>query len=459
MKNMNKKGSHGALALLSFLFIASMALSSCGSGTAPSASSGAAMVAVLLTDGPTEEFSEVRVTISGIELLSGASRAVLRQNALSLDLLDLGNEEALVALSGVPAGRYEKVRLRVTDVQLFDLDGKPVTEPPVKLTGNGKFDLELRGPVTVRPGETMTVRLDFDAKKCLKLDKNSNMYVFRPVIFAEAETAVAPQEKFVRVTGTAWNIDGANGTFELRLEEGAAAGGATVLVDASGGSAFFAEFYYGSQAAFGDLREGGEVTVIGTMTADSQARIEAAVVEIGTFRKLTGTVISGLDPVSGQFGFLPDSGQNVADVLHIVIVQTGTGIYSGEGEALGAAALAEGTRVEVDGFLIRVDIGPNIINAAFISVETGASEEQALSGTLSAASMSAGVSDGSATAPCVSYAGEMDVLLITSNGQMASTEYVGIGELEAGEEADLYGAYDAQAGCFVARWLVVQREQ
>lgn len=459
MKNMKERGSQGALALLSFLFILSMALSSCGSGTAPSSSSGTGMVAVLLTDGPTDEFSEVRVTITGIELLSGASHVFVRQKALSMNLLDLSNEEALVALSGVPAGKYEKIRLRVSGVQLFDHDGKLITKLPVKLTGNGKFDLNLRGPIIVKPGETMTIRLDFDARKCLKLDKNKKMYHFRPVIFVDAEPAPEAQEKFVRVTGAASNIDVDNGTFELSLEGDATAGGTTVLVDASGDAALFSESFYGNQAALGDLQEGGEVTVIGIMTTGGQTSIDAAVVEIGTFRKVTGTIMSALDPISGQFEFLPDSGQDVPSITHIVTVQPATGIYSGEGEALGTEALVEGTKVEVDAVLIRVDIGYNILNAAFISVDAAASGEQALSGVVSAGSMSAQVSEGGAPAPCVSYAGDVDVLLITSNSQMASSEYVGVGEIEAGEAADFYGAYDAQAGCFVANRLVVEREQ
>jgi hypothetical protein len=168
---------------------------------------------------------------------------------------------------------------------------------------------------------------------------------------------------------------------------------------------------------------------------DGQARIEAAVVEIGVFRKLTGTVASVFDPGSRQFDFLPDPGQGVADVPHSVVLQTGAGLYSADGKALQESALAEGTRVEVDGVLIRVDIGPNIINAAFVSVETAVPEEQAVSGAASC--------DSSRT----------DVLLITSDGDTASTEYVGLGEVWAGDEAEIYGAYDAQSGCL----LVVQR--
>lgn len=453
---MKKTVRHGTLVLLPFLFILSMALSSCGSGPTPSASSGTGMVAVLLTDSPTDKFSEVRVTITEIELIGRAKHVTVFSGIQTLNLLDLKNEIALVALaSDVPAGKYRKIRLRVTDVQLFDLDGMPVTEPRVKIAGNGKLDLKPRRPFAVQPGETITVKLDFDARKCLKMNRTRNMYIFRPVIFTEVSTTVAAQEEFVRVTGTALNIDGGNGTFELRMDEGLTASSSTpVLVDASGDPSFFAESFYGSPAAFGDLQEGSAVTVIGTMTADSQARLDAAVVEIGMFRKITGTIISALDPVSQQFEFLPDSGQDVADVPHSVVLQTGTGIYSDEGEALEETALTEGTRVEIDGVIILVDMGPTIINAAFISVETAGLQEQAISGTVSAASMGLQTPDS-----CVSYAGEMDVLLITSGSQLASTEYASIEDIEDGKDADLYGTYDAETGCFVTETVVVEREE
>jgi hypothetical protein len=455
--SMKKPVSHGTLVLLSFLFIVSMVLSSCGSGPTPSASSGTGMVAVLLTDGPTDKFSEVRVTITEIELIGRRKHVTVFSGSQTLNLLDLENEIALVALaSDVPAGRYRKIRLRVTDVQLFDLDGMPITKPRVKIAGNGKLDLKPRRPFVVEPGETITVKLDFDARKCLKLNRRRNMYTFRPVIFTKVSTTVAAaQEEFVRVTGTALNIDGENGTFELSMDEGLTESSSTpVLVDTSGGPSFFAESFYGSPAVFGDLQEGSAVTVIGTMTADSQALLDAAVVEIGMFRKITGTIISDLDPVSGQFGFLPDPGQDVADVPHSVVLQTGTGIYSSEGEALEETALTEGTRVEVDGVVIFVDMGPTIINAAFVSVETAGLQEQAIEGTVSAASM-----DAQTPEPCVSYAGDMDVLLITSGSQLASIEYASIEDIEDGEDADLYGTYDAETGCFITDTVVVEREE
>lgn len=452
---MKKPASHGTFVLLSFIFIVSMALSSCGSG--PTSSAGTGMVAVLLTDSPTDKFSEIRVTITEIKLIGRRKHVTVFSGSQTLNLLDLENEIALVALaSDVPAGRYRKIRLRVTDVQLFDLDGLPVTWPRVKIAGNGKLDLKPRRPFDVEPGETITVKLDFDARKCLKMNRRRNMYTFRPVIFTKVSTTVAEaQEEFVRVTGTALNIDEENGTFELSMNEALTESSSTpVLVDASGDPSFFSEPFYGTPVPFGYLQEGNTVTVIGTMTADSQARLDAAVVEIGMFRKITGTIISDLDPVSGQFEFLPDPGQDVADVPHSVVLQTGTGIYSDEGEALEETALTEGTRVEVDGVVILVDMGPTIINAAFVSVETAGLQEQAISGMVAAASM-----DAQTPESCVSYAGEMDVLLITSGSQLASTEYASIEDIEDGEDADLYGTYDAETGCFVTDTVVVEREE
>jgi len=456
---MKKERTLGALALAGALLMAA-ALSSCGQGApepqaAGAAPSAASKVAVLRTDCPTREGSRVMVTFTEIQLASHGGKVTVFSGEGTFDLLDLENETALVTLAGgVPAGTYNKIRLRVSGVELYGPDGALITEPPVKLRGKGKLDLKPKKPFTVEPGETLALRLDFDARKSIKLFKNKKMYVLRPVIFvdvikivqapAPAPDPVPSARKLLRVTGAASAIDAGAGAFQLL----SAQGGGAVEVDASGAS-FFNAASYGGPASIANLAEGGTVTVLGTM--DGAGAIHAAVVEIGPFTKLTGTIASGVDPASGRFLFVPDPASENPNP-YPAILQSGTKIYSSGGDPLDASALADGVRAELDAFVIYGDLGPPILNTAFISVGGPGADEQALPATVSAASV---VSE----APCVTYAEDASVMLLTSGADWVTSEYVDMGALEAGEEADLYGAFDPATGCFEARTVVVEREK
>lgn len=438
-----------AVALACCLFLIAVALSSCGQGAStPDTGS----VAVMVTDYPTSEFSKVEVTVNSVELLSNTKTVTAFSGTQNLNLLDLENETALVTLAeGIPAGTYNKIRLRVTGVELYDLSGALITAPPVKIAGDGKLDLTPRGPFTVEPGETLALKLDFDARKSLKLDTTKNEYIFRPVIFIDAEITTAPPpatampDKLVRVTGTASNIDGLQGTFEIVL----AGGGTPVAVTVPEGASIFSASFYGNPVSFGALQEGDGVAVVGTMVAGGA--VEASVVEIGGFTKLSGSILSAVDPATGQFSFQPDPGQAAGDFPYNVIFQAGTAVYSAAGEALDASAITDGVKAEIDGILLPVDLGPPLINAALVSLGTVAADSQALSGTVSAASLS------TSGAPCLSYAEVVDVVLITSGIDMATVEHVGLGDLYDGEQVDLYGSFDPVSGCFSVGTVIVER--
>jgi hypothetical protein len=438
------------VALVSSLFVIAMVLYSCGQGSSTPGETGS--VAVMVTDSPTAEFSKVEVTISSVELLSNTKTVTAFSGTQDLNLLDLENETALMTLAeGIPAGTYNKIRLRVTGVKLYDLDGALITSPPVKIAGDGKLDLTPRGPFTVEPGETLALRLDFDARKSLKLDETKNQYIFRPVIFVDATITGAPPspsamtEKLVRVTGTASKIDGVQGTFELLL----AGGGTPVAVAVPEGASIFSEYLYGNSASFDAIDEGSAVTVVGMMVAGGA--VEASVVEIGGFTKLSGSILSGIDPATGQFSFQPDPGQAAGDFPYNVIFQADTAIYSAAGEVLDASAITGGVKAEIDGIMLPVDLGPPLINAALVSLGTvAAAQSQALSGTVSAAALS------SSDAPCLSYT-DVDVVLITSSVDMATIEHVVLGDLYVGEQVDMYGSFDPVSGCFSVGTAVVER--
>ena len=83
-----------------------------------------------------------------------------------VDLLAYRDEDFLLGIRGdVPAGRYEKIRLEVANVEAV---GGPCDLELIKLP-SGKIDLYPRGGFEVRSGESLAIRLDMDANKSINL--------------------------------------------------------------------------------------------------------------------------------------------------------------------------------------------------------------------------------------------------------------------------------------------------
>src|SRR5512137_3058451 len=159
------------LRVVPFLMVAMMTvLAGCGGGGGGSASSpGTAQtgtVAVFVKDGPSDEFAQIWVTITQVELLPvSGSPVVIYDNPAGcrIDILDYRDEDFLLKIHrSVPAGQYSKIRLRVTNIKLVPTAASAIgNDIEVKLP-SGKIDLNPRDPITVAPGGTLSVRLDLD---------------------------------------------------------------------------------------------------------------------------------------------------------------------------------------------------------------------------------------------------------------------------------------------------------
>ena len=113
----------GVYALVALLVVA------CGGGSGGSSavSGGTGSVAIAMTDGAAEDFDEINVTVVKIELLSDSGRVTIYAGNKTFNLLDLADKAELFAIrDGVPAGRYSKIRLTLTGIELVkkDADGK-----------------------------------------------------------------------------------------------------------------------------------------------------------------------------------------------------------------------------------------------------------------------------------------------------------------------------------------------
>ena len=220
---------------LTFLFLA--ACSSSDGGAVSTSPAGTGRVSLLITDAPTQEFDQINITIESVTLIAAdddddyrhesdddsdgdrnekharghddsdegddenrehasgkddddsdhasKQQVVLFEGEKVVNLLALQNFSGLLSTSTVPVGTYSKIRLQVSKVELVRLnpDGTVESTELAKLPGNGKIDLNPRGPFRVTGDGHIMIELDIDANKSIHIVAAGKRYIFRPVIF------------------------------------------------------------------------------------------------------------------------------------------------------------------------------------------------------------------------------------------------------------------------------------
>jgi len=329
-------------------------LVSCGGGgsggsQSTAGSSGSGSVALLLADGPADEYSEILITITEVSLIPkegrGRNPVAIFQNpeGIQVNLLDLRDEDYLLTVNRrVPAGVYEKIRLQISDIIPA---GGPCSS--LKLP-SGKIDLNPRGPIEVVPNRTLSIRLDVDANKSINVSASCN---FRPVVFVDIEPG-APVRACPRIlSGTISNIvkrgeiivgfdlelEGRRGNLEVRVTDD------TAVFDQNG--------EFGGRELL-DNQKGEQVKVRGRL--DDDGRLQASVVVLGQVLEVKGEVDGPVDDITDLFPFLPFSGEELVG-LHDVEVANETLVLIGCDTEVGKEAIQYGMTARVIGKLVRID--------------------------------------------------------------------------------------------------------
>ena len=202
---------------------AALTLTACGGGggsaAGPAPSDATATVGVLITDAPVGQWDEAIATITSVTLIGDDGQVELFSGSQTLDLLKLADFSELFAVSDdVPAGRYSKIRLQLSDLVLNDINpdtGNVIDSEQPQLVGNGKIDLNPRDSFVLAGGDVIFIELDFDMEKSLKITETGNgKLIIRPVVFVDIRTK-RPQGRLSRVHGEITEIDPLTGDFRL----------------------------------------------------------------------------------------------------------------------------------------------------------------------------------------------------------------------------------------------------
>ncbi len=470
-----------------------------GGGSVSAGSPATGSVAVLLTDAPSDEFSEIWLTITSIQLISDERNVTIFSGEKTIDLLELEDETTLFChTSYVPAITYNKIRLKVSKVVLVPTDPTRENIYP-KLTGKGKLDLNPRRSFRVDPHQTLVLRIDMDGTKSVHIHKTGNgKYIFRPVVFIDILKGIFDADKLVRLEGFVRNLDTATETFALcptsetpywptsalydedRDDDLKHLNNRCVTVDAAVGTSIFESD--GNPAGFPALDEDDFVTVIGYfrtiksnggeddnndvlyMNDDEMLILDAEVIEIGEFLTLDGTILPPLDLDRDADGFqmLLDPGQGFEEGSRLLIqIEEGAKIFSKMGDPLDISSLEEGDHIIVDGVLGAEDIYPPLFHTALIILDISVAPELTnIEGT------AFNVDDENRTfdlilseTELVCVKAPMETLIFLTTGELG-TEIEGnvpFEYLDDGDKVEIRGYYDA-TDCFVADTIWIEVE-
>jgi hypothetical protein len=289
-----------------------------GGGGSTSSSTGPGSVAVLVADGPADDFVGITICVSEVSLIppegSGRSPVSIFEtdppDCHQIELLEYRDRDFLLTLKRrVPPGTYAKVRMKVEWIQS---NGGPIPcdKWEIKLP-SGRIDLNPRQPFTVKSGEILSVRLDIDANKSINLHPagKSEKCIFRPVVFVDIEPMKIRQRCPLVVKGTIievidrnndgivegfkLNLGGRRGDLDVRLARD------TAVFDDEG-------FPLPSFATTDDLARGDYVWARGDL--DEEGDLNASQVVVGDVLLVKGTAQNSLNPL-GVFPLFLDPNQ------------------------------------------------------------------------------------------------------------------------------------------------------
>ncbi len=300
------------------LVFLSCTLSLVGCGDSGGSAANSSEVAILITDGPADEYDSIFVTIEEISLIptGDGTPVVLFHSAAGeeIDILELRDEDLLLTIGrGIPSGSYGQVRIVITQVRTEggECDDVEVTLP------DGPIDVTPEEPIQLTPGAMFCLRLDIDANKSIEADTTGKTpdCSFQPVVFLEVIAGSIPDacpESLVGtvaelttdtlgvVTGFVLDLGGDRGSVDVDLR------GATGIFDADG------------LAASADILAAGRtVTVRGVL--DDDGTIDALVVVLGETVSVAGAVDSVTDET--RFVVEPDEGSGIVDAVEVAVVE------------------------------------------------------------------------------------------------------------------------------------------
>jgi len=444
-------------------------------------------VGILFTDKPTDDFSQINITVDSVSLLGdehgqiGVYPRDASDEPFTFNLLDLRQVSDLAFITDVPAGEYNKIRLHISKLELVKKDALPEDLPiDVRPPANGKIDLNPRGPFTINDGETVFVELDIDANRSFHVVQagNSSHYRFRPVIFVNI--IGMDTGRLTRIFGEVREVTaGDTGTSFVLCSQGMMSDDQTGTTGDDSDNHDCVRVFANDSGVFGDVDgtdQGQAAIVVGDplqqLTAigffrrpsgdasDSLPEFDAVVIELGAqdaFLRLNGVALDApavvdTAPENRAFTFSVNEGQAIAAGAISTVIQPKTAIFDSLGnEFVDASAVVAGATGLVDA--IQVEGG---LNSALIVLDALNPDEQVLSGiVLSVDGATRTLSVQTDLNPAdVCVLAEATILSVENTAEGVASTVVDFADILPEQQVDAYGS-PGDTSCFDARLVII----
>lgn len=411
-------------------------------------------VVLLLTDAPSEDFSEINLEITEAKLIGGAEEQIIFSGNKVVNLLDLQHFTEVIALGEVVADTYTKIRLQVIGIELVHKNTGEKSYPSI--LANGKIDLLDSSGFTVSENSTLLVVVDVDANKSIHvISSDSGSYKFRPVVKVNVMVEELP-DKLSRLDGIVTEIfDVTSGRFLLC--DAVESGSCIVVNLLPDGSVFDAD---GLPVEFDTVEVGDAAVVIGNYrkveasidSTDLDVEFDAVVMEVGGNATLIKGIVNTAPDSNGLFQMTPAGGATIN-----VQLQAETKIFGDSGE-IGPDAIVVDAEIDVEGVVVEGSGASALdtIRAALVFVDSGFDDEL-LSGSIAEpidlVSMSFNVATGTGDF-CVETTNGTIITLVSEDGSGIVVTEGEFSDLESGQLVDIYGQ-PGLGGCFAADEIVV----
>lgn len=401
------------------LFMAALVVTACGGSSSGADTSpdsdletmGTGSVTVMVTDGPSDDFDQIWLTVNKVELLGEDGKVTVFEGEKTFDLLKLKNFSAMLSSeTGIPVGTYSKIRLLLAEIELIRLNENGEVEESIKpkLPGKGKLDLNPRGEFQVAVDKELILLLDIDAEKAIHISKKSKKVSFRPVVFVKILEA-DDISRLVRVHGHIDEINEDNTQMrlcdlmftELRVNH------SCLFIKLDEDTSIFDNQAESMTADLLDVDQ--QVTIVGRSIfrltgsndseecedddcienedercADERHRdhdhcedmrwvLKAALIQagdMGTFAHLTGTAVDEPLEATDSFSLMLNEGQAFADETQLQVqLQSDTKVFSRNGKPLDFESINEGAALAVDGILFLSDEDPDFLKSTLVILD------------------------------------------------------------------------------------------
>ncbi len=333
-----------------FMLLLALLLPACGGGGSNSDGTATGSVALLVTDASVDDFTSIRMTVSRVDLLSpDLGRQNLWAGSAEIDLLELAEYSELFAVGdAVPAGTYDQIQIQVDKSSL-------VTEPPSTFSLNtDHINLNPQGSFQVSPGDTLYVKLDFDAAAMLNsADANDLLEprVFVDILGAES----AAQQGLTRLRGQVASVAADSFLLCHPLRGGDGEYCTTIVLPAPDWVFEGPDGFLANGAAVDAADVGNVAVAYGTVDLASES-LSAVVVEVGdeTGAPFLKVPVRGhISAVGeGSLALLLDDGVTMVDV-DVGLAR----VFTCQGAELGPQDLLVGAEVRVDGIYVYGEAG------------------------------------------------------------------------------------------------------